>query len=107
MGASESNCLQLLTDVHSSPCRNDRPSLQPPKLEILEVSDMSEERFKAVIKVQYDGDGTITLTTKVCALWGGLRLRDSCLRIFALMQAKIMHTRTGASQPDAVLVPLF
>lgn len=41
---------------------------QPPRLEILEISEMTEDRFRAVFKLQYDGDGYIELTTKACAL---------------------------------------
>lgn len=38
-----------------------------PQLEILEVGDLAEDRFRGIFKVTYDGDASITLATKVQA----------------------------------------
>lgn len=38
---------------------------KPPELEILEIGDLSEDRFKGVFKLTYTGDGFIVMQTKV------------------------------------------
>lgn len=39
----------------------------PPSLEILEVGDLAEDRFRGVFRVKYEGDAYLTLRTKVQA----------------------------------------
>jgi mitochondrial distribution and morphology protein 34 len=38
---------------------------QPPDLEILEIGDLAEERFRGIFRLFYAGDGSVTLLTKV------------------------------------------
>lgn len=40
---------------------------QPPELTILEIGELSEERFRGIFKVTYNGDARIVLQTKVQA----------------------------------------
>ncbi|QIW94750.1 hypothetical protein AMS68_000268 [Peltaster fructicola] len=37
----------------------------PPKLEILEIGDLAEDRFRGIFKMSYTGDAYLTLKTKV------------------------------------------
>ena len=39
----------------------------PPSLEILEIGDLAEDRFRGIFKVRYEGDAYLTLRTKVQA----------------------------------------
>ncbi|KAF2264221.1 mitochondrial distribution and morphology protein 34 [Lojkania enalia] len=39
----------------------------PPELEILEIGDLAEDRFRGIFKMQYAGDAFLTLKTKVQA----------------------------------------
>lgn len=39
----------------------------PPSLEILEVGDLAEDRFRGIFKVRYEGDAYLTLKTRVQA----------------------------------------
>lgn len=38
---------------------------KPPKLEILEIGDLADDRFRGIFKLNYNGNGSITLATKV------------------------------------------
>ncbi|KAF2138993.1 uncharacterized protein K452DRAFT_290090 [Aplosporella prunicola CBS 121167] len=39
----------------------------PPELEILEIGDLAEDRFRGIFKMQYSGDAFLTLKTRVQA----------------------------------------
>ena len=39
--------------------------LQPPDLEILELRDLTAERFEGLFRLRYDGDAYVVLTTQV------------------------------------------
>ena len=39
----------------------------PPSLEILEIGDLAEDRFRGIFKVRYEGDAFLTLKTRVQA----------------------------------------
>ncbi len=39
----------------------------PPSLEILEIGDLAEDRFRGIFKVKYEGDAYLTLKTRVQA----------------------------------------
>lgn len=39
----------------------------PPDLEILEIGDLAEDRFRGIFKMSYNGDAFLTLKTKVQA----------------------------------------
>ena len=39
----------------------------PPELEILEIGDLAEDRFRGIFKMSYRGDAFLTLKTKVQA----------------------------------------
>lgn len=39
----------------------------PPDLEILEIGDLADDRFRGIFKLKYNGDASITLATKVQA----------------------------------------
>lgn len=44
----------------------------PPELEILEIGDLAEDRFRGIFKMRYHGDAEIVLQTKVqvnCLFW--------------------------------------
>jgi mitochondrial distribution and morphology protein 34 len=38
---------------------------RPPELEILEIGDIAEDRFRGIFKLRYDADAFLTLKTKV------------------------------------------
>src|SRR5215813_11996428 len=38
---------------------------KPPELEILEIGDLADDRFRGIFKMQYDGDAYLTLQTRV------------------------------------------
>lgn len=42
----------------------------PPELEILEIGDLAEDRFRGIFRMSYSGDSYLTLRTRVqvCAL---------------------------------------
>ena len=56
----------------------------PPDLEILEIGDLAEDRFRGIFKMCYSGDASVTLKTRVqvsaipalCRLAGGVRSRN-------------------------------
>lgn len=37
----------------------------PPELEILEIGDLADDRFRGIFKMQYSGDAFLTLQTRV------------------------------------------
>ncbi|KAG9834782.1 hypothetical protein KCU68_g11542, partial [Aureobasidium melanogenum] len=39
----------------------------PPELEILEIGDLAEDRFRGIFKMSYAGDAYLTLKTRVQA----------------------------------------
>lgn len=39
--------------------------MQPPELEILEIGDLSTDRFRGIFRLTYAGDAYIVLQTKV------------------------------------------
>ena len=39
----------------------------PPELEILEIGDLAEDRFRGIFKMSYTGDAFLTLKTRVQA----------------------------------------
>ncbi|GKT88410.1 mitochondrial distribution and morphology protein 34 [Colletotrichum tofieldiae] len=48
----------------------------PPELEILEIGDIAEDRFRGIFKMCYSGDAFLTLKTRVQTLAGNARLRS-------------------------------
>ena len=56
----------------------------PPDLEILEIGDLAEDRFRGIFKMCYTGDAFLTLKTRVqVCLWSCfycLSKHYSCLR---------------------------
>ena len=44
---------------------NPHIALQPPELEILEIGDLSTDRFRGIFRLTYVGDAYIVLQTKV------------------------------------------
>lgn len=53
----------------------------PPDLEILEIGDLAEDRFRGIFKMCYSGDASVTLKTRVqvCgALWFSSPPSDHC-----------------------------
>jgi hypothetical protein len=63
----------------------------PPELEILEIGDLAEDRFRGIFKMCYSGDAFLTLKTRVqvcCTasssrdmLLGGFRIAHECMRL--------------------------
>ena len=54
----------------------------PPELEILEIGDLAEDRFRGIFKMCYSGDAFLTLKTRVqvrAYLLDASRLFKSCL----------------------------
>jgi hypothetical protein len=41
----------------------------PPDLEILEIGDLAEDRFRGIFKMSYTGDAFLTLKTRVQVCW--------------------------------------
>lgn len=56
----------------------------PPELEILEIGDLAEDRFRGIFKMCYSGDAFLTLKTRV-------QVRYSILLL--LMSIDIYHSR--------------
>jgi len=52
----------------------------PPELEILEIGDLAEDRFRGIFKMCYSGDAFLTLKTRV-------QVRHDHIRTFALITA--------------------
>jgi mitochondrial distribution and morphology protein 34 len=52
----------------------------PPELEILEIGDLAEDRFRGIFKMCYSGDAFLTLKTRV-------QVRHDHIRAFALITA--------------------
>lgn len=42
----------------------------PPDLEILEIGDLAEDRFRGIFKMSYSGDAFMTLKTRVQVCYG-------------------------------------
>ena len=40
---------------------------EPPELEILEIGDLADDRFRGIFKLNYNGNGSMTLSTKIQA----------------------------------------
>lgn len=57
----------------------------PPDLEILEIGDLAEDRFRGIFKMCYSGDAFLTLKTRVqvIILFGFLRTYGICYSIVA------------------------
>lgn len=52
----------------------------PPELEILEIGDLAEDRFRGIFKLCYSGDAFLTLKTKVQASLGSYQ-KKSCINL--------------------------
>lgn len=50
----------------------------PPDLEILEIGDLAEDRFRGIFKMCYSGDAFLTLKTRV-------QVRDDCFFLLHLL----------------------
>jgi hypothetical protein len=48
----------------------------PPDLEILEIGDLAEDRFRGIFKMCYSGDAFLTLKTRVQVRFGYFSLRQ-------------------------------
>lgn len=62
----------------------------PPDLEILEIGDLAEDRFRGIFKMCYSGDAYLTLKTRV-------QVRDEFLLRFCLGDPD--QSRSGAEWP--------
>lgn len=51
----------------------------PPELEILEIGDLAEDRFRGIFKMCYSGDAFLTLKTRV-----QVRRRPNCILLLML-----------------------
>lgn len=51
--------------VRSSRQPADSCAVQPPELEILEIGDLSTDRFRGIFRLTYSGDAYIVLQTRV------------------------------------------
>lgn len=78
----------------------------PPELEILEIGDLAEDRFRGIFKMCYSGDAFLTLRTRVqvrelafCFLLFGCAANQACQgllhpRYFPLyLQSILLHSR--------------
>lgn len=93
----------------------------PPELEILEIGDLAEDRFRGIFKMSYSGDAFLTLRTRVqvCAIsilrtisrrvrsgsttlwpWHSLRYDMACIRLDRLLARKLLCN--GKSQYPAI-----
>lgn len=69
----------------------------PPELEILEIGDLAEDRFRGIFKMCYSGDAFLTLRTRV-----QVRVLAFCLLLLAscfLDVLQIKHAK-GCCNPD-------
>jgi hypothetical protein len=66
----------------------------PPDLEILEIGDLAEDRFRGIFKMCYSGDASVTLKTRVqvgrtltnsCYPWITVFRRSCCPTDYALL----------------------
>src|SRR6266699_1425513 len=56
----------------------------PPELEILEIGDIAEDRFRGIFKMCYSGDAFLTLKTRVQVRWGSFSRRLALRRCYRL-----------------------
>jgi hypothetical protein len=94
----------------------------PPELEILEIGDLAEDRFRGIFKMCYTGDAFLTLQTRVqvcwhnlpylslnyARLWGIVLYPESCsaFQLVALTSNFPIHARaTNPSPPIHVHWP--
>lgn len=71
----------------------------PPELEILEIGDLAEDRFRGIFKMCYSGDAFLTLRTRVQVRGGS---------IFNLFGGKRSRaSRSDASSPAGAAVAFF
>lgn len=62
----------------------------PPDLEILEIGDLAEDRFRGIFKMVYTGDAFLTLKTRVQVCW--MERRDMFDIVANLRQANPLNT---------------
>jgi hypothetical protein len=55
----------------------------PPELEILEIGDLAEDRFRGIFKMCYSGDAFLTLQTRVQVCYTIFELSCDCANILA------------------------
>lgn len=72
----------------------------PPELEILEIGDIAEDRFRGIFKMCYSGDAFLTLKTRVqvgCFFFFRSLFRTSLSR--RCLPARKLQRRSSGSQP--------
>jgi len=68
----------------------------PPELEILEIGDLAEDRFRGIFKMCYSGDAFLTLKTRVQVRRTFiLQLRNHRIPLFYEMHCPWMHFAPG------------
>lgn len=69
-----------------------------PQLEVLEVGDLADDRFRGIFKLAYDGNASITLATKI---------RANPLQVYAMSAPAFAAPRFhGASHASPLSLPL-
>lgn len=70
----------------------------PPELEILEIGDIAEDRFRGIFKMCYSGDAFLTLKTRVQVRGLYLSLVLECIRMATVLACP---SNTPGAQPGS------
>ena len=70
----------------------------PPDLEILEIGDLAEDRFRGIFKMCYSGDAFLTLKTRVQVRNFSL-YSYCCVPLLAILSSLIPHHTTTRNYP--------
>ena len=64
----------------------------PPDLEILEIGDIAEDRFRGIFKMSYSGDAFLTLKTRVQVRLGLYLPSVLSVRVYGVITSSILPT---------------
>ncbi|RYP71240.1 hypothetical protein DL771_004932 [Monosporascus sp. 5C6A] len=68
----------------------------PPELEILEIGDLAEDRFRGIFKMSYSGDAYLTLRTRVQAMWFSNWAVEFCIASYPGITGRASAHRTSS-----------
>ena len=78
----------------------------PPDLEILEIGDLAEDRFRGIFKMCYTGDAFLTLKTRVQVLiWSFLLNRSPAYGPIRQILSIPIYLQSLPSRPHSLLPP--
>lgn len=69
----------------------------PPDLEILEIGDLAEDRFRGIFKMCYSGDAFLTLKTRVQVCLPSMRFSPLCASLISAHSCPLLPGHTFSS----------